>query len=102
MTADQAARTNSESQARRIAGSGATHLDLGGLARVSVRQCHFRSFSSGRVLKYQPRPPANGPVSTPHMAAQLCWKMESAAMAVDWLQKVLAQHDPLGTWPPTA
>jgi hypothetical protein len=28
--------------------------------------------------------------------------MESAAMAVDWLQKVLAHHDPLGAWPPTA
>src|SRR5260370_24106897 len=36
------------------------------------------------------------------MAAYLCWKMESAAMAVDWLQKVLAHHDPLGAWPPTA
>jgi hypothetical protein len=23
-------------------------------------------------------------------------------MAVDWLQKVLAHHDPLGAWPPTA
>src|SRR5260370_33198522 len=36
------------------------------------------------------------------MAAYLCWKMESAAMAVAWLQQVLAHHDPLGAWPRTA
>jgi hypothetical protein len=28
--------------------------------------------------------------------------MEASAMAVDWLQKVLSRHDPLGAWPPTA